>query len=181
MPPLKNTSERYGLVATLLHWLMGLAIIGMLAVGLYMTGLELSPDKLKLYGLHKAIGITLLSAFILRVLWRLVNVIPSLPDAIPAWERWAAHASHFLLYTLMLAMPMTGWLMSSYAGFPVSVFGLFTMPDLVAADKEMAEVMKEVHEWLAYGLIALITVHAGAALKHHFIDKDMILRRMLPW
>lgn len=174
---IKNNETHFGLVAITLHWLMAILIIGMLCVGLYMTSLPVGMLKLKLYGWHKAFGILILTLVILRILWRLTNATPVL--ALPWWERTAARLAHFVLYVLMLAMPLSGWLMTSAAGLPPSFFGLFTLPNLVAPNDELRELFGLMHEWLAYGLIAVIILHTLAALKHHFIDKDDILRRMI--
>lgn len=179
MIQLKNSPNAYGIVAKTFHWLMALAILGLLIVGFIMADMETSPDKFKLYGIHKAVGALFLMAVFLRLFWRFINIIPLSPE-IPRWQKLAAHAAHYGLYALMVAMPLSGWLMSSAAGFPVSVFGWFTLPDLIAPDKAMRELMGEVHETLAIAIIALVSLHALAALKHHFIDKDNTLRRMLP-
>ncbi len=179
--PLKNTPLEYGAVAKIFHWLMAAGIIGMLALGLYMGDLPLSPEKLKLYALHKAIGITLLALVFARILWRANHMVPALPEHMKRIEKLGAHLSHFGLYGLMLFMPISGWLMSSAAGFPVSVFGLFTMPNLIEKNTEQLELLKEAHELAAYLLIALITAHALAALLHHFYHKDTVLLRMLPF
>lgn len=176
---LKNRPNAYGLIAKLFHWVMALTILGLLVVGFIMSDMETSPDKFKLYGIHKAIGALVLGAALLRILWRFVNIVPKSPE-MPRWQKIAAHAAHYGLYVLMVAMPLSGWLMSSAAGFPVSVFGWFTLPDLIAPDKAMRELMGEVHETLAIAIIALVSLHALAALKHHFINKDNTLRRMLP-
>lgn len=181
MMHIKNTNSSYGVVAKFFHWIMALAIIGMLAVGLYMEGLEISPDKFKLYGIHKSVGALLLSLVFLRLLWKSINVNPKLPRGMAWYEVAGAHSSHLMLYLLMLAMPLSGWMMSSFAGFPVSVFGWFTLPDLVAADRDMQKLFKEIHEYAGYFLIAVIAAHLGASLFHHFIKKDTILTRMLPW
>ncbi|STX28113.1 cytochrome b561 transmembrane protein [Legionella beliardensis] len=175
---LKNTTTRYGLVAITLHWLLALIVITLLCVGLYMTSLKTSPEKLKLYGLHKEFGIVVLTLVIIRVLWRFFNITPKL--TIPRWERNAALAVHWTLYILMLAMPLTGWLMSSAAGFPVSFFGLFTLPNLIAPNDYLRDFFAQTHEVLSNVLIALIVLHLFAALKHHFYDKDDTIRRMLP-
>ena len=177
----RNTLEHYGWISKALHWLMGLAIIGMLAVGLYMTGLENTPWKLQLYGWHKATGALLLGLALLRILWRVTGTSPILPVAMPAIMKLGAHGGHLALYLLMLAMPLSGWAMSSAAGFPVSVFGWFTLPDLVAADKAAHEWYETVHELAAYLLIAVLVAHVSAALYHHFWHRDNVLRRMLPW
>ncbi|WP_131781058.1 cytochrome b [Legionella gresilensis] len=175
---IKNTSSHYGLVAIILHWLLAIIVIAMLCVGLYMVSLDTSPEKLRLYGLHKAFGVVVLTLVTLRVLWRFINITPQL--TIPRWERNAALTVHWLLYILLFAMPLTGWLMSSAAGFPVSFFGLFTLPNLIAPNDYWRDFFAQAHELLAYILIALITLHVFAALKHHFYDKDDTIRRMLP-
>lgn len=176
----RNTDARYGAVSKLFHWVMALGIIGMLGVGLYMTDLPMSPDKFEIYGLHKAIGAVILFLAVLRVLWRFTAHVPALPSDMPRWQVWGAHLSHLALYGFLFAMPVTGWLMSSAAGFPVSVFGLFTLPNLVAPNDELRVLFATAHEWLAFGLMALIAAHLGAALEHHFLRRDNILRRMLP-
>lgn len=177
---IKNTLERYGLVAMLFHWVMALALIVMLVVGFSMTSLPNGPQKFSLYGLHKATGIVLLALVTLRLLWRMANPAPALPATLPVWQRHAANASHFVLYVICLTMPLTGWMMSSAAGFSVSVFGLFVLPDFIAPNPGMRELFGEAHEILAFTLIAVVVVHALAALKHHFVDRDAVLRRMLP-
>lgn len=177
---LKNSSERYGIVAILFHWLMALMVIGLLGVGLYMTSAEKTPSVFKLYGLHKSMGAILLVLVCLRLLWRQLNTQPSLPETLPKFQRLAAHMAHYGLYFFMFAMPLSGWLMSSAAGFPVSVFGLFTLPNLVAPDNALRMFFGEAHELMAWALMALIVAHAGAALQHHFLLKDTVLRRMLP-
>lgn len=176
---LKNTDTRYGIIAYLLHWVMAILIIGLLVLGLYMTWIPISSLKLKLYGWHKEFGTLVLMLFFLRVAWRLSNITPLLPATLPAWQQLAAHAVHFAFYIFMFAMPITGWLVTSAAGLPVSFFGLFVLPSLVTPSEENRLLFTEMHKWLAYGLIATIGAHVGAALKHHFINKDNILRRML--
>jgi cytochrome b561 len=174
----RNREEGFGLVAILLHWIMAILMIGMIGVGLYMTSLAISEKKLMLYGWHKAFGVLVLMLFAIRLLWRLSNITPSL-SSLPYLERLAARSMHLAFYGFMVAMPLTGWLMSSSAGLPVSFFGLFTLPDLVMPNEKWFAFFREVHKWLAFGLIAAILGHTAAALKHHFMDKDDILRRML--
>lgn len=177
---IKNSTERYGAIARLLHWSVSLLVIGLLAVGLIMTEMEFSPDTLKLYGLHKSFGIIVLTLMTLRLIWRLMNTRPELPKTIEEWQARAAKATHWLFYALLFAMPLTGWLMSSAAGFPVSVFGLPALPDLVAPNKELGEIFEEAHELIGYSLIGLIVLHISAALMHHFYYKDGVLATMLP-
>lgn len=177
---LKNTENSYGSIAKAFHWLMALTIIFMLALGLYMDSLEMSQQKLNLYGLHKSIGALILIAVTLRLLWRQLNIIPNLPDNMNKFERFGAHASHYLLYAFMFGMPLVGWLLSSAAGFPVSVFGWFTLPNLISPDRELVKLFGEIHELGGIALIGLIALHALAALFHHFVKKDDVLRRMMP-
>ena len=171
----------YGRIAKGLHWLMALMIIGLLAVGLYMTGMENSSDKFRLYGLHKATGIMVLVLVCFRLFWRFVHTPPPLPPHMKWVERMAAHSSHAVLYIIMFVLPLSGWAMSSAAGFPVSVYGFFTLPNLIAPNKELVDLLKEVHELIAYGLIGLIGLHMSAALFHHFYHKDDVLTRMVPF
>ncbi|MHB1947229.1 MAG: cytochrome b [Gammaproteobacteria bacterium] len=174
---IQNSTIRYGLIAILLHWIMAILLIALLILGLYMVGLPVSLEKLKLYGWHKEYGILALILVIIRIVWRLSNITPTL--AIPLLEKIAARTVHWAFYGFMFAMPITGWLITSAAGLPVSFFGLFVLPDLVAPNPDLMKSFQEIHEWLGYGLIATIILHASAALKHHFINKDDILKRML--
>lgn len=179
---LKNTRDRYGAVAKSFHWVIALLIIGMLCVGLYMTNVKLSlPDKMQIFGLHKSTGIVILLLASLRLLWRLINAHPIPLPGHRQWEKALAKAVHFLLYAAMFLMPLTGWIGSSAKGSSVSVFHLFTLPDLVGRDKGLADLMWGTHEIAAYSLIALIGLHFAGAMKHAVIDRDGTLRRMLPF
>jgi len=172
-------TARYDNVAIGLHWVLALAILGSLTLGLYMTGLPISLARLKLYNWHKWAGISILTLSLVRSLWRLTHRPP--PDLpMPPWQVRAAHAVHRLFYLLFLAVPLAGWAYSSAAGFPVVVFGVLPLPDFVPADRALAEAIKPLHKWLAYTLAATAVVHAGAALKHHFLDRDKLLTRMRP-
>ena len=173
-------TTRYTRTAKALHWLMAILFFGLLALGFYMHDLPLSPDKLKLYSWHKWAGV---SAFLLvwfRLFWRVTHRPPALPDSMPRVMQVAAHAGHFLLYALMLAIPLSGWLMSSAKGFQTVWFGVLPIPDLIGKDKELGTLLAEVHGLLNIGFVLVLAGHIGAALKHHFIDKDDILKRMLP-
>lgn len=176
---IKNTDVRYGVVAILLHWLMALLVIGLLMIGLYMADLPFSMQKLTLYGWHKETGILVLMLAVQRIIWRLANVVPALPLTMPLWQKFAARAAHYAFYGFIVVMPLSGWCMSSAAGLPVSFFGLFVLPDLVPASESLRALFNEVHVCLAYALITLICIHTLAALWHHFIDKDDVLRKML--
>ncbi|MCL9685707.1 cytochrome b [Legionella maioricensis] len=174
---IKNSKTRFGIVAISLHWIVAILIIGLLAEGLYMVDLPINLQKLKLYGWHKEFGLSVLFLAIFRIIWRLGNQMPELE--LPWLEKLAARSMHWAFYIFMFAMPITGWLITSAAGLPASFFGLFTLPNLVAADEHNRLLFQWVHEWLGYALIAAIALHTAAALKHHFINKDDILRRML--
>lgn len=173
---IKNNKDHYGLIAILLHWLVALLIIGLLILGLYMVRLPISLEKLKLYGWHKEYGLLVLGLALIRIIWRLINIVPNLP--LPPIEKLAARTVHWAFYGFMFAMPITGWVITSAAGLPASFFGLFTLPNLVAPNEELRVLFQDIHRWLGYGLIATICLHVAGALKHHFIDKDDILRRI---
>lgn len=172
-----NTENHYGFIAIFFHWIMALLLIGLLILGLYMVALPISFEKLKLYGWHKEYGLLALALVILRLIWRLINILPRLD--IPLWEKFAARSVHWLFYIFMFALPITGWLITSAAGLPASFFGLFVLPNLISPNEELRLLFQEIHEWLGYGLIAIIVLHVSAALKHHFINKDDILRRII--
>ena len=176
---MNHTTDRYSSTAKALHWLMALGLFGALGVGFYMTGLPLSPQKLQIYSWHKWAGVSLFLLVLLRFAWRLGHRPPA-PVPMPAWQRLAAEGVHHLLYLLMFAIPLTGWLMSSAKGFQTVWFGVIPLPDLLQKDPELGKALAEVHELLNWGLAFLVLAHAGAALKHHFIDRDDVLTRMLP-
>jgi cytochrome b561 len=180
-----NVLTRYGTVAMTLHWLIAIAIIGLLIVGKYMVDLPNNdPNKFALYQLHKSFGISVLVLTVVRVIWRLSHPVPALPAGMPAWQRWSAHFSHFGLYALMLAIPLTGWAVasSSSLGIPTLLFGAAELPNLpVANDRDTHEFYEGAHELLGNLMILLLIVHVVAALKHHFVDRDAVFRRMLPF
>ena len=170
----------YTPVAKALHWLMAALLIGLLSLGFYMADLPLSPDKLQLYSWHKWVGVTVFLLVWLRLLWRLTHRPPAYPASMPRALQFLAHGGHWALYALMIAIPLTGWLMSSAKGFQTVWWGVWPIPDLLAKDKELGHNLQEVHEALNWLLVLLISGHAAAALKHHWIDRDDILTRMLP-
>ena len=176
---MKNTENSYGSAAKGFHWIIGLLMIGLVILGLTMGDFE-APFKFKLYGWHKALGIIVLGLAALRLIWRFINVQPkSIPTHKP-WERILAHTAHWALYASMFIMPLSGWAMSSAGGHAVSLFGWVTLPPLVEKSKELGGIFHEIHEYAGFTLIALIILHAVGAIKHHFIDRDDTLRRMLP-
>jgi cytochrome b561 len=180
---LANTRHRYGAVAVLLHWSMAILVIGLAALGVYMVAL---PDagfdtrKITLILYHKELGVLAFGLAVLRLAWRVSNVLPRLVAHLPDWQKIAARFVHLSFYALMLALPITGWLMSSAAGIPVSFLGFFTLPDVIPRNDHLFQRFIELHKWLGYILGLLILVHAGAALRHHFVFKDDSLRRVLP-
>jgi cytochrome b561 len=174
-------STRYTITAIGLHWLMALLLVGLFSVGLYMHELPLSPWKLKIYSWHKWAGVTAFLLVLLRIVWRATHRPPALPAAMPPWQQWAAHAGHAALYLLMLAIPLSGWLMSSAKGFQTVYFGLLPIPDLLSKNKELGDLLREVHELLNWTLVLVVAGHAAAALKHHYVEHDDVLTRMLPW
>ncbi len=174
-------SGRYTRPAMVLHWLMALLILSALPLGLYMSDLPLSPYKLKLFAWHKWIGITVLALWLPRVAWRITHRPPALPPGLPLWQERAAAITHGLLYLLMLAVPLTGWLMSSALGFTVVWLGVLPLPNLVAPDKALGATLKFVHSLLADGLMGLLALHLLAVLQHQLLLRDRLLWRMVSW
>ena len=172
--------QRYTRVAISLHWIIAAVILVTFALGIYMHELELSPTKLRLYSYHKWIGVTIFLLVLFRLAWRLTHRPPPPPAGMPAWQHRAAAAAHALLYLLTLAIPLSGWLMSSASGFQVVYLGLLPIPDLVAKDKVLADQLKDLHYVLNILMFAVVVLHVAAALKHHIRDRDDVLSRMLP-
>jgi cytochrome b561 len=179
VPGRASAMQTYTRVAIALHWTIALAILCNFLLGVYMSGLAISPAKLTLYSYHKWLGVTIFMLVLVRVAWRLGHRPPPLPP-MPAWQRSAARASHVLLYLLTLAVPVAGWLFSSASGFQTVWLGLLPLPDLVARDRQLADLMKAMHWYLNLTMLALVVVHSLAALKHHFVDRDDVLSRMAP-
>ena len=173
-------APRYTGIAMGFHWLLALLILGSLGFGLYMTDLPFSPARIRQYNWHKWAGITILALSALRLLWRLTHPAPKLPPSTPPWQQKTSHAAHVLLYALFFALPLAGWAYSSAAGFTVVYFGVLPLPDWVPKDPDLAKTLKLVHMVLGKALIVLILVHVAAALKHQFVDRDGLLRRMMP-
>lgn len=172
-----TSTDRYTRTAVALHWLLALSLAGIFSMGLYMTDLPMSPQRLKLYNWHKWAGVTLLVLSFARLAWRLTHRPPAdLP--MPAWQRMVAHGAHHALYLLFFAVPLVGWAYSSAAGFPVVWFGVLPLPDFVSPDKALAEAIKPWHERLAWLMALVVLAHVGGALKHQFIDRDGLLSRM---
>lgn len=175
---------RYDPIAVTLHWVIALAIIVMLALGNFMGDLPASV-KFSAYAFHKSLGISILALSLFRLIWRFLNPPPALAAGMKPWEKLLAHGAHWALYFLMIAMPLSGWLLvSASRKYPTIFFGLGEVPFLpmpVGIDgKATAEAFEEVHELLANGAILLVLLHVAAALKHHIVAKDTTLTRMLP-
>ena len=171
-------NTNYTPVAKGLHWLMAALILGLLALGLYMSGLPLSPQKLQLYSWHKWAGVTVFVLVWLRLAWRLTHRPPALPSTMTRAQQALAHAGHALLYVLMVLIPLSGWLMSSAKGFQTVWFGVLPLPDLVGRDKALGEQLQQWHQALNLLLMLSLAGHVAAALWHHFVLKDDTLRRM---
>jgi cytochrome b561 len=174
----KNTVDRFGVIAICLHWLMAVLLIGLVILGLYMKTLNASMFKLNLVYWHKEFGFLALLLVALRLLWRLTNIDPPL-KFLSRFQQISAKSMHFILYILMFSIPISGWMITSTANLSFSFFGLFTVPVITPADPTLHKLAKVIHEWCAYGLIGAFSLHALAALQHHFIYKDPILRRIL--
>jgi cytochrome b561 len=178
-----NSADQYGLVSRFLHWVMALLLLAMIGVGIYMTDLaKEDPLRAQLYSMHKAVGVTLLGLAVIRILWILVSRPPVMPAVLQRWEVVLAKSTVGLLYLLMLATPIAGYLMTNTGGKPISYFGLFELPVLMGENHDLHEALEEVHELLAFTLLGLVGLHFVGALKHRFIDKDPnadVLKRML--
>lgn len=172
-------ATHYTTPAIVLHWLMALLIVGALSLGYYMAGLPFSPSRVRLFSYHKWLGITIMALAAIRLLWRLSHRPPTIPDYVPAWQQWAAHAGHWLFYALFFAVPLAGWAYSSAAGFPIVYFGVLPLPDWVLPDPALAKQLESLHAVLAYSLAAVVTVHVAAAIKHGIDEPVDYLHRML--
>jgi cytochrome b561 len=178
--PIKNLADRWGGVSITLHWLTALMILGLVVVGFLMQELANSPSKIQVYSLHKSIGLTVLALTVARLLWRLFAGVPQPVPGTPRWQAWASAGTHGALYLVLLAMPVSGWLYNSASGFPLKWFGLFALPKLSGYDADVKAFALAAHETLFLVLAAIVTLHALAAFKHHYFDRDRTLVRMLP-
>jgi len=175
-------SDGYTRIAIAFHWVIALLIVSGFTIGWIMTRIPgFTPEKLRYFSWHKWIGVTVFALALVRVLWRLTHEAPPLPSGMSAWQRAAANAVHGLLYLLMIAVPVTGYLYSSAANVPVVYLGIVPLPRLIAPDPTLKVVFKTAHLVLNYTLAALVLAHVGAALKHQWVDRDRLLSRMLPF
>jgi len=178
--PLRSDHTRWSTAAKTFHWVMALLILGNGAFAFWMDGLKPSLQKINLFALHKSIGLTVLALFLLRLLWRAIDRRP--PDVpAPRWQHLAAKTVHGFLYLLIAAIPLSGWAFNSAHGFPLQYFKQFNLPALVEKNPELSDILGTVHVYLFWFLLLVLVAHVGGALKHHFIDRDDTLRRMLPF
>lgn len=173
-------TDGYTAAARLGHWLAAALIVAAFTLGWIMADLRLSPTRIRLINYHKWVGVTVFALALLRLAWRLGHPPPPLPATMPRWEREAAAIVHRLLYLLMLAIPLSGWLMSSAKGFQTVYLGLLPIPDVLAKDAALGAALTRVHVALTWLLLGLLAMHLSAALKHQFVDRDGVLWRMLP-
>ena len=178
---LRNTKEQWGSVAKGFHWLLAVLILGMFVLGWVAESMPLSPSKLKLFGLHKSTGLLILGLVVLRLAWRAFNPAPALPAGTPTRERLLAGATHWLLYGLMIAMPLSGWVINSAADFPLKLYGWFLVPSIAPASEALQTSAEIVHLSLFWIMAGLVSVHVAASLWHHVVRHDSVLRRMLPF
>jgi len=176
---LKNTENSYGTIAKLFHWIIAIAIISLITVGFIMSSMDPSPDKYELYGMHKASGVMVLMLIILRLIWKFTNKAVLPPAGLPKILTLAAKAGHTTLYLFMLMMPISGVLMSRFGGHDINVFNMFVIPAVAEKNPQIAGFFHELHTIGIWAFIAVIVMHFGAALYHHFIRKDNVLMRMI--
>lgn len=177
---IRNTEQQYGLLAIFLHWLVALVVIGMFSLGVWMTGLTYYDEWYKRGpDIHKSIGILLFLVMLARVIWRILNVKPKHDPRVGSLQTRVAHGVHLLLYGLIFAMIISGYLISTADGRSIEVFGLFSVPATITGIANMEDVAGKVHWYLALLLVSLVALHTIAALKHHFIDRDRTLEKML--
>ena len=175
----RNSANYWGVISRLFHWVMAICILFMAGLGITMINVRLSPMKLEMFLLHKSLGILLLAAVIARMMWRLLNPTPNLPDSMSRFEKRFARFTHVWMYLLLIAIPVSGWVINSAANFPLRWFGLFEVPAIVEPNIVIEEYAKKTHLLLLITLGITLLGHIIAALRHHFVLEDNILRRML--
>lgn len=176
---LKNSINSYGSITKTFHWLIAVLVMGMLIMGFFLEDMPKSIRS-NMIGLHKSIGLTILLLIVTRLIWRFVNPTPVLPITVARWEQIAARFVHILFYILLVLMPISGWVMSSLGLHPVFFLGLFNVTLPLAKNETLGNYFFNAHAVIAWIIIGLLVLHIGAALKHHFFDKNNVLLRMLP-
>ena len=177
---LKNTPERYGLLTKLLHWSIAFSILGLIGLGWWMVDLTYyDPWYHKSLSLHRVLGLAVLGLAVVMLLWQRVSKPPALPASIPRAQQVAAHAVHHTLFLAMILLPVTGYLISTSAGQGIPVYGRFEVPALMQVGEKTRDIVIAIHYYCAYGTGLLAAVHAAAAFKHQFIDRDGVLARMI--
>jgi cytochrome b561 len=176
-----NTSDSWGWPARTFHWVIALMVLIQFSFGLWMSEVPQRSERAFYHGIHASIGISILALMVLRLAWRLTNQVPGEPPGMPDWQKLAARSAHWLLYAVTFATVLAGWMLAGSYRTPVGIkmFGLIDMPQLVTAGSSLHELLEEVHEILAFTLIALVTVHTAVALWHHFGRRDDVLMRMV--
>ncbi|MEN1728167.1 MAG: cytochrome b [Pseudomonadota bacterium] len=175
---LDNSTDRYGLVAQALHWIVVFGIALQFIWAWRIDEAESIRQQFALVNQHKSIGVTVLALVLIRIAWRLLNRPPAYPDSMKTWERRAAGAAHWGLYGLLLVLPISGWAYSAAAGYGPEWFGWINLPALFPVSETLESAMHEIHEWSGRLLMALVIIHVVAALRHQFVLKDGLLRRM---
>jgi cytochrome b561 len=175
----RNSAETWGAVARGFHWLIAVLILVQFVIGSNAEEMKLTPAKLDLFVWHKSVGVTVLVLALLRLVWRLANPAPAMPAGTPGWERKLAAIAHWALYGLIFAVPLSGWWVSDASRVPFKAFFFLPMPDFISTDRALQEAAAEVHEALTITLLFVVIAHIAAALRHHLLLHDDVLRRML--
>jgi len=176
--PFKNSREEWGSASKALHWLVVVLVLLMAWIGLRMEDMPNGPDKIATYATHKSIGITILALVLVRLAWRFYAGAPDAVPGTPRLQERVASLTHWALYALLLAMPISGWVLNSASGFPLQWFALFNLPAIAGRDHDLHEVAEDLHEWLFWAMVTLAVVHAAAAFYHHLFLRDATLSRM---
>jgi cytochrome b561 len=171
----------YTPTAIALHWVIALLVFVTFPVGIVMHEMALSPDKLRMLSYHKWLGVTVFILLVVRLAWRAAHKPAPMVEGMPQWQMIAAKGVHVLLYVLLFAIPLSGWLMSSAKGFQTVYLGMMPLPDLLSKDKVLGDALSELHKVLNITMLLLVIAHVAAALKHHFVERDGTLARMLPF
>ena len=177
---LKNTPQQWGLISQVLHWVVALLMLLVVALGLIGQELPFSGEKIKVFVYHKSVGILILGIVLVRIVWKFSQIQPTAPAGITPQQHTLANLGHGILYALMLAMPLSGWLLNSAAGFPFKWMDLFPFPDIPGVQQSLQDLFVTVHVYLFYVLVAMLSGHIGMALLHHIKHKNNVLTRMLP-